>query len=320
MASLAERARERVESQPLLSLLVAAAREVADDNVPRLAAALSYYTIFALAPLLVIAVSIAGFAFGDEAAQGQLYGNLEGLVGEESALALQEMVEAAYEPRAGALATGLGIAALLFGAAGVFGQLKSAMNTVWEIEERKGKGLWRFVRKRFLSFTMVLGVGFLLLVSLAVSTALAAFGNLLAGALPGGEAFWMVANFVVAFAVVTLLFALLFRFLPDADVAWKDVWVGAAITAVLFTIGKTLIGLYLGRGTIGSAFGSAGAVVVVLVWVYYSAIILFAGAELTQVYANRYGSMVKPDADGRRAPDDAPERPGAPGDAGRAHG
>src|SRR5581483_4191365 len=194
-------------------------------------------------------------------------------------------------------ATVVGIVTLLLGASGVFGQLQDALNTVWEVEPKPGRGIWGLIKDRFLSLTMVFGTGFLLLVSLVITAAVSAAGGTLRGLGPGLEAIAHVVVEIVSFAVVTLLFALIYKFLPDAKIAWRDVWVGAVATAVLFVIGKFAIGLYLGHASIGSAYGAAGSFVVVLVWTYYSAQILLFGAELTQVYANRSGSHVEPARD-----------------------
>jgi membrane protein len=263
-----------------------------DDQAPRLGAALSYYTIFSLAPLLLIAVAIAGLVFGREAAQGRIVDEIGGLLGTTGGKAIEEMVASARQPSEGALATLAGLVALLFGASGAFNELRQAMNTVWEVPEREGAGLKGLIRGRLLSFAMVVFIGFLLLVSLLASAALAAMGEMMGGSMTGQLHLLQLVNAVVSLGVVTVLFAMIFKFLPDAQpaVAWKDVWIGAFTTAVLFTVGKVAIGLYLGRGTVGSAYGAAGSLLVILVWVYYAAQILFFGAELTQVYASRHGS------------------------------
>lgn len=272
------------------SLLKEAFADWLDDKAPRLGAALSFYTIFSIAPLLLIAIGIAGLVFGAEAARGEIVGTIGGLVGEEGARAIEEMVENAGKERQGLIATIIGFVTLLFGAAGVFGQLKDALNTIWEVEPRKGGGLGGFIKDRFLSFTMVLGVGFLLLVSLLMSAALGAMGSFLSARLPGGEALWNVVNLVVSFAVITFLFAVMFKYLPDIRIEWRDVWIGAAFTSALFVLGKFAIGLYLGKSSASSVFGAAGSLVVILIWIYYSAQILFFGAEFTQVYAKSHGS------------------------------
>jgi membrane protein len=268
--------------------------EWSEDKAPRLGAALAYYTVFSLAPLLLVVIAIAAFVFGEKAAQGQIVGQIEGLIGPDSARAIQDMLANAQKPSSGIVATVVGVVMLLAGASGVFGQLQDALNTVWEVEPKPDRGLVGIVRDRFLSLTMVLGTGFLLLVSLVVSAALATAGQALHRLSPGLEAIGHVVEIAVSFGIVSLLFALIFKYLPDAKIAWRDVWFGAVVTAALFVIGKFAIGLYLGHASIGSAYGAAGSFVVILVWVYYSAQILLFGAELTQVYANRSGSRVKP--------------------------
>jgi membrane protein len=262
------------------------------DKAPRLGAALAYYTIFSLAPLLVIAIGIAGLVFGREAAQGQISAQVEHLVGRQGADAVEAMVENASRPGKGALGTVLGVGMLLFGAAGLFGQLQDALNTVWEVKPKPGRGVWGFVRDRFLSLSMVLGVAFLLLVSLIVSTVLSAVGGLLGDFRTG--VIGQIITTMFDLVVITALFALIFRYLPDAEVAWRDVWLGAAVTAALFTLGKFLIGLYLGRAGVGSAYGAAGSLAVLLVWLYYATQIFLFGAELTKAYANRMGSRIRP--------------------------
>ncbi len=265
-----------------------------EDNAARLGAALAFYSVLSLAPLLVIALAIAGAVFGEEAARGEVVAQIGGMVGAEGARAIEDMIAHAQKPGAGVVASLLGALTLLFGAAGVFGELQDALNTIWEVRPRPGRGVWGFMKARFFSFAMVLGTGFLLLVSLVLTAALAALGGFLSGALPVLGPVWHGVNFVISFGVITLLFALIFKVVPDVKIAWKDVWVGAALTAFLFTVGKFLLGLYLGRGTVSSAYGAAGSLVVLVVWIYYSAQILFFGAEFTQVYAKRYGSRIVP--------------------------
>jgi membrane protein len=262
------------------------------DKAPRLGAALSYYTVFSLVPLLILTIAIAGLAFGKEAAQHAMMGQIESLVGPQSAAAIQQMLEIAQKPSSGVLASIIAIGTLLLGASGVFAQLQDALNTVWGIEPKEGRGIWGAIKDRFFSFVAVLGTGFLLLVSLVLSAALAAFGKLFMNWLPGQEAVLHLANFVVSFGVIMLLFAMMFKLLPDAKIAWRDVWVGAGLTSLLFTIGKFAIGMYLGKADVGSAYGAAGSLVILLVWVYYSSQILLFGAEFTSVYANRYGSHI----------------------------
>lgn len=262
------------------------------DKAPRLGAALSYYTVFSLVPLLVLTIAIAGLVFGKDAAQHAMMAQIESLVGPQSAAAIQQMLEIAQKPSSGALASLIAIGTLLLGASGVFAQLQDALNTVWDVEPKAGRGIRGVIKDRFFSFMAVLGTGFLLLVSLVLSAALAAFGKLFMNWLPGQEAVLHLANFTISFGVITLLFAMMFKLLPDAKIAWRDVWIGAGLTSLLFTIGKLLIGLYLGKSDVGSAYGAAGSLVILLVWVYYSSQILLFGAEFTSVYANRYGSRI----------------------------
>jgi membrane protein len=268
-----------------------------EHKASKMAAALAYYTVFSLAPILVIAIAVAGLVFGQEAAEGQIVGQISGLIGQTSAEALEAMIAAARKPSTGITATVLGIATLIFGATGVFGELQDSLNTVWGVKPKPGRGLLRMLKSRFVSFTMVLGVGFLLLVSLVVSAAIAAIGTWVSGLLPLPEVALQIVNLAVAIGVVTILFAMIFRFLPDVEIRWRDVWVGAIFTAILFGIGKLAIGLYLGKSSLGSSYGAAGALAVILVWVYYSAQILFFGAELTRSWAYQHGSRITPDED-----------------------
>ncbi|MGZ3388023.1 MAG: YhjD/YihY/BrkB family envelope integrity protein [Isosphaeraceae bacterium] len=293
-------------------LLRTTASEWMEDKVPRLGAALAFYSVLSIAPLLIIAIAIAALAFGEEAARGQLVGQMRGMVGPEGADAIQEMIKNARKPATGTVAALLGVVTLLFGASGVFGQLQDAINTIWEVQPKPGRGVLAMLKDRFLSFAMVLGTGFLLLVSLVLSAALAAFFALAGALAPGLGAVLQVANILVSFTVVAVLFALIFKLLPDAKIAWRDVWVGAVLTTVLFLVGKALIGLYLGRSGYGSAYGAAGSLVVLLVWIYYSAQILFFGAEFTQVYANRYGSRIEPAADAEPVTAEARAQQGIP--------
>lgn len=260
------------------------------DNATRLAAALAYYTIFSIAPLLIIAIAVAGLVFGHEAAQGQIVMQLRDLVGQQSAEFIQSMIQNASQPTAGLVATFVGIATLLFGATGVFGELQDALNIIWNVKPRPITNVLAFLRTRFLSLTLVLGIGFLLLVSLILSALLSGISSWIQGYLGDMVKIAQTVNVVLGFGVITLLFALIYKLLPDVSIAWHDVWIGAAITAVLFNIGRLLIGFYLGNSSVGSTYGVAGSLVVVLIWVYYSAQILFFGAEFTQVYARTYGS------------------------------
>jgi membrane protein len=263
-----------------------------EDKAARLGAALAYYTVFSIAPLLILAITIAGLIFGREAAQGRILEQVNHLVGNQGGDAIRSMLESASQPRAGIVGGILGIAMLLFGAAGLFGQLQDAMNTIWEVEPKPGRGVWGFLQDRFLSLTMVLGLAFLLLVSLLLSAAVAALVRLF-GSWQTGLLGYAVNEFV-SFLVVTAIFAMIFKFLPDAKIAWRDVWLGAALTSLLFVIGKFGIGYYVGHSGTASAYGAAGSLAVLLVWLYYSAQIFLYGAELTKVYAMRYGSRIAP--------------------------
>lgn len=278
----------------IIGLLKQTFVEWQEDKASRLAAALSYYTAFSLAPLLIIVIAIVALVFGQDAAQGEIVAQLKGLVGKEGAQAIQTMIENSRKPAEGTIATIISVAILLFGATNVFTQLQESLNTIWEVAPKPGRGVKGIIKDRFPSFAMVLGIGFLLLVSLVVSAALSALNSYLGHLVPSLNFVWPAVNFIFSFCVVTLLFAMIYRVLPDAKIAWSDVWIGAAITSVLFTIGKSLIGLYLGNSSVGSTYGAAGSFVVLLLWVNYSAQILLFGAEFTQVYANKYGSRIVP--------------------------
>jgi membrane protein len=277
-------------------------RTVADwmrHDAPTMAASLAYYAVFSIAPLLMIAISVAGFVFGRQAAEGQVMVQLQGMLGPDSARAVEKMLQNAGRPASGIAAGLIGIVALLVGASGVMGQLQSSLNRIWEVSTRHLGGVKGMVRDRFLSFTMVLGVGFLLLVSLLASAAMAALGKYMGDRLPFGEAVLHELNLAVSFAVITVLFALIFHFVPDVHVLWRHAFLGGAVTSLLFTAGKFAIGLYLGKSTLASSYGAAASLVVLLVWVYYSAQILFFGAELTHVVATR--QTARPGASARDA-------------------
>lgn len=278
----------RLDFKTALTLLKQTASEWVADKAPRLGAALAYYTVFSIAPLILIAILIAGLAFDN--AQAQIVAQVKGLVGDQGGDAIESMIEAAQKPVQSTVATVLAFGTLLFGAAGVFVQLKDALNTIWNVPEPKAGGIWAFIRKYFLSFTMVFGIGFLLLVSLVLEAGLAILGEFLTNRMPGMDVVMQTIGFAVSFGVVTVLFAVLFKYLPDTKVAWHDVWVGAFLTAGLFVVGKLGLGIYLGKAGTASAYGAAGSLVLILLWVYYSAQILFFGAEFTQVYANYCGS------------------------------
>jgi membrane protein len=276
-----------------LDLVKSTFKDWNEDKASRLAAALAYYTAFSVAPLLLIAISIAGLVFGDEAAQGSIFAQLQGLLGSEAAGTVEAAVKNSRQPGASTISAIIGLVTLVWSASNVFSQLQDALNTIWEVQP-KPAGIVGSLKRRLLPMSMVLGIGFLLLVSLVLSAALSALGHFFNGLLPGMTVLWEVVNFVISFAVVTGLFAAIYKLLPDVEIQWSDVWIGAAVTALLFTIGKLLIGLYLGNASIGSTYGAAGSLLVVLVWVYYSAQILFFGAEFTQVYARRFGSQIRP--------------------------
>ncbi len=272
-----------------------------EDKAVRLAAALAYYTSLSLAPILIIAISVAGLAFGHEAARSQIMSQIQGLIGSQGAEAIESAVESASQSREGAIATYVGIAYLLFGASGVFGQLQDALNAIWDVEPVPGGGITGIIKSRFFSFTLVLGTGFLLLVSLVLSAVLAGFGEYIRSLFQEFTLILQAIDFLTSLLVTALLFALIFKVVPDADIAWSDVWIGAAVTAILFAFGRFLIGFYLGQSAIGSVYGAAGSLAIILIWVYYSANILLAGAEFTQVYANMMGSRVVPKEGARLA-------------------
>jgi membrane protein len=262
-----------------------------EDKASALAAALAYYSLFSLAPLVLIAVAVAGLVFGQQAAEGELYTQLAGLIGDASAKALQGIVANMHQQKSGGVvATIVGLATLFFGATGVFAQLQDSMNTIWKAKPPSTNGIVEFLRVRLLSFSMVLGIGFLLLVSLVLSAVLAAVGEYLGSFVPGGAAVGQALNATVSLVVVTVLFAMIYKLLPDTYVAWRDVWLGALVTSLLFTIGKFAIGVYLGKASVASSYGAAGSVVILLLWVYYSSMILYLGAEFTHVYSMRHGS------------------------------
>ncbi len=268
--------------------------EWSEDKASRLAAALAYYTIFSIPPLLIIAIAIAGQVFGQEAAENQIIAQFSSLIGTDSAEALQAMIVNAREPGESIGAAVFGIIILLFGASGVFGQLQDALNTIWEVAPRPGRGIMGMIKDRFFSFTMVLTISFLLLISLIISAALAVVSEFVSTLLPNLPIVAQLLSLLISLTAVTVVFALIFKAVPDVEIAWKDVWIGAVVTAVLFVLGQFAIGLYLGNSDVTSTYGAAGALVVILIWVFYSAQILFLGAEFTQVYANRHGTRIVP--------------------------
>lgn len=265
-----------------------------EDNALRLSAALAYYSIFSIAPLLVLAVGVAGLFLTEQAVTGQLSDQLRGLVGNEAAQAMQAIVKSASKPSQSVTATVVGLVTLLIGASGVFGQLKDALNTIWEVRQRPGLGIRGFVRERLLTFGMVLVIGFLLLVSFVLTALLNAFSGWIGVILRLPDWLWGGAGIVASFATVTLLFAMIFKVLPDVKIAWKHVWIGAATTGFFFELGKFGLAFYFARGSATSSFGSAGSVVLLLLWVYYASCILLFGAEFTKVYAAAHGGKLQP--------------------------
>jgi len=279
-----------------LGLFKTAALDWMDDKAPRLGAALAFYTIFSLAPLMTLAVTAATLWYTDNEDQAgkKVYEQMASVIGQESAKDLEEMLSQKGEEKQGvftAISAGL---MLLVGATGVFVQLQDSLNEIWEVKPKPGQGIWGFIRHRLLSFAMILAVGFLLLTSLLLSTALAAMGAYFSHL--AGNMGWLLEllNFAVSFGVITLLFAFMFKYVPDAEVAWKDVWFGAVVTSLLFTIGKFALGMYLGKSSVVSTYAAAGALLIVLLWVYYTSQIVFFGAEITQAYARAVGRDVLP--------------------------
>jgi membrane protein len=271
-------------------LLTQTVAEFTADSASSRAAALSFYSALSISPLLIIAISIAGLVFGQDQVRGQVMLQIRDLVGASGADVIDSMLRSTNSKTGGIIATSLGIGVLLLGAGGVFIELQDALNKFWGAEPRPGSGLWDFVRTRLLSFAMVLGIGFLMLVSLLLSAALSALGVFVTGLLPAFQIAAHAINIVLSLGIVTALFALIYKVLPDVRLHWRDVWTGAATTALLFTVGKFLIGFYLGRASMATPYGAAGSVIVVLLWVYYSALIVYFGAEFTKVYAHEHGS------------------------------
>ena len=284
-----------MKSKRIVRLLKETFSEWQKDRVPLLAASLAYYTVFSIAPLLLIAIAIAGVFFGDDAVRGEIFGQIQGLVGKEGAATIQGMLQSTQKPNSGGgFATVISVITLLLGASGVFGQLQEALNIIWEVKPKPGRNLIKFIRSRFLSSSMILVIAFLLLVSSILSAGLVAVTQFTNKLVPGLEILGSTLEFVLSLALVTLLFAAIYKILPDVKVPWRNLWVGSAVTALLFNVGKILIGLYLGNSHIGSAFGAAGSVIVLLVWIFYSAQILLLGAEFTQVYSKSVGVPLQP--------------------------
>jgi membrane protein len=272
-------------------LIKTAAQSWSDDYAPSMGAALSYYTLFSIAPLLLIVISIAGLVFGQDAARGEIFGQLNGFMGSEAAAAIQGLLESVNKPAQGALATLIGIILVLIGATSVFGELQDAMDRIWRAPARhQTSGIWGLLRARLLSFGMILSVGFLLMVSLVMEAMLSALSRWWSPLFTGWETMAQVINTVASFGLTMLAFAMIYKIMPRVKIDWRDVWIGAGVTAFLFTAGKFLIGFYIGRSGVVSGFGAASSIVIVLIWVYYSAEIFLVGAEFTWVYAHIFGS------------------------------
>ena len=273
-----------------------------EDKAPQLGAALAYYTVFSLAPLILVLLAIVGLLFRNDpgGAWNKITEQMSYFLDKSAVEVVQNIAQKAAQPNKSLLATIIGILLALFGASGVFGQLQDALNTIWGVRAKPGAGIWGFLRSRFLSFAMVGGVCFLLLVSLTLESVLKGFSHYIQGVFPGGIVIAIAVYWIFDLAVVILLFAIIFKFLPDAKIRWRDVWIGAAITAIFFAIGKWALGLYLGSGSAASAYGAASSLITLLLWVYYSSQILLFGAEFTQVYACRAGRGITPDVHATR--------------------
>lgn len=272
-------------------LMKAAVSAWIDDYAPSMGAALSYYTLFSLAPLLLIVIGVGGLFFGADAVRGELFSTLAELMGADGAKTVERLLASVAKPEEGVMATIVGLVVLVIGATTVFAELQSALDRIWRVPEAKKKsGVWSLVRARLLSFGMIMGIAFLLMVSLVMTALVAALGKWWSPVFGAWEATLQVVNFAVSFGMITVLFALIYKIIPTARIRWRDVWIGAAFTALLFTIGKSLIGLYIGKSAVASGFGAAGSLVVLMVWVYYSAQIFLIGAEFTWIYAHEHGS------------------------------
>ena len=294
-------AAEGVSIHSLWELGKATVSEWNDINAPRLGAALAFYTMLSIAPLLVLSIAIVGIVVGSNSAQGQVLVQIQNVIGVQGRVAIEGLLEHAHRLSEGLSAVAMGLLLLLFGASGVFGELRDSLNLVWVVKPGTGWGSTGLIRYRFESFAMVLGIGFLLLVSLVLSAGIAAAGKFFGGYLPVPEAVLHAGNAALSFLAVTILFGLMYKLVPDVRIEWQDVWIGAAVTSALFSLGKFLIGLYLGKASVGSAYGAAGSLAVFLIWVYYSAQIFFFGACFTHAFAERHGSRAQARA----------ERPGA---------
>lgn len=285
----------------LFSLLKETYKEWNEDDPFQLSAALSYYAVFSLPGLLLIVISVAGFIFGEEAVQGEISTQISSMIGAEAAKSVESMISNVHQNESSLWATIIGVATLIFGATGVFYHLQQALNKIWEVEVKKEEGIKKLLLDRLTSFGVILVIGFLLLVSLVLTAALSALSDYIRENLPDYLIYvFYVIEFLVSYGIITLLFATIYKVLPDVEIQWKTVWIGALVTAALFVIGKFALGIYFGKSDPGSAYGAAGSLILILLWVSYSCLILFFGAEFTQVYARRYGHHIEPTAHSKR--------------------
>jgi membrane protein len=269
--------------------------EFIDDNVMKYGASLSYYTVFSLAPMLIIIISICGMIFGREAVQGQLYSEIKDMVGSQAAIQIQDMIKNIHLTKDSPVATTVSIIVLLIGGTGMFGEIQDSLNRIWGLKVKAKKAWWRLILSRLLSFSLIISLGFVLMVSLLLNAVVAIVGDRLNNLVAGVDrVFIPVIDNLLTFTITTLLFAVIFKVLPDARIKWKDVTVGAFITAILFTLGKIGIGFYLGKSNLATIYGAAGSVVIIMIWAYYSSVILYLGAEVTKVYATQYGGKIQP--------------------------
>lgn len=277
-----------------VSFLKTSYKEWSEDKVSKLAAALSYYAIFAIAPLFIIGIAIAGYVYSEKAVQGQIVDQIRGVIGDEGADIVQTMIAGARNTSAGVVATALSVLALFFGASGVFIQLQYTLNVIWDVERKPGGGIIGMIKDRLFAVIMVIAVGIIIIALMFGSSVMWTLTGYFKHILPMPAVFWQIFNYLVNFILLTPVFALILKVVPDVKIGWREVWVGAAITALLFSVGQLLIGLYLGHSSFTSSYGIAGAVLLLLVWIYYSAQIFMFGAEMTQVYARRYGKTIEP--------------------------
>ena len=296
----------------ILNLCKKAVTAWVDDYAPSMGAAISYYTVFSLAPLLIIVIAIAGAVFGREAVEGQIVAQLDGLIGTDGATAVQGLIKSASDPAKGLVASVVSFGVLVIGATTVFAELQSALDRIWHVPEKdKPAGIWGLLRARFLSFGLVLGLAFMMMVSLVVSAALAAFGSWSSGLIPGWEVMLQIVNIGISLVITTLLFGMIYKLMPSVKIAWRDVLVGATVTAILFEVGKLLIGLYIGKSGVNESFAAAGSLVVLLAWVYYAAQIFLLGAEFTKVFSAENARLPNDGAQGEAGSPTPPLAPGA---------